>query len=73
MPTDPGLMARWDDSDLRSCLSEINRVISEIVHSDVLLSADLKWDKGRKTQFANIVKEFVDRLGPDFLACLVLM
>ena len=65
LPTDPGLMAGWDDSDLRSCLSEIDRVIRETVHSDVLLSADLNWDMSRKTQFANIVKEFVDR------SCLV--
>ena len=35
----------------------------ETVHSDVLLSADLNWDKKRKTQFANIVNEFVDRSG----------
>ena len=63
LPTDPGLKAGWDDSDLRSCLSEIDRVIRETRHSDVLLSADLNWDKERKTQFANTVKEFVDRSG----------
>ena len=63
LPTDPGLMAGWDDSELRKCLSEIERVIQGTTHSDVLLSADLNWDTSRKTQFANVVKEFVARTG----------
>ena len=41
LPTDPGLMGGWDDSELKKCLSEIERVIRETTHSDVLLSADL--------------------------------
>jgi hypothetical protein len=38
-------------------------VIQGTTHSDVLLSADLNWDTERKTQFANIMKEFVARTG----------
>lgn len=40
LPTDPGLMAGWDDTELRECLSEIERVIRVTKHSDVLLAAD---------------------------------
>ena len=64
LPNDPGLMAGLDDSELRKCLSEIERVMKEsTAHSDVLLSADLNWDTERKTQFANIMKEFVVKTG----------
>ena len=61
LPNDPGLMRGWDDSELQKCLSEIERVIRETTHSDVLLSADLNWDTERKTQFSNFMKEFVAR------------
>ena len=63
LPTDPGLMGGWDDSELRKCLSEIERVIRVTAHSDVLLSADLNWDTNRKTQFSKVVREFVERSG----------
>ena len=63
LPTDTGAMAGWDDTELRQCLSEIERVVRDTRHSDVLLAADLNWDPVRITQFANIVKEFVSRSG----------
>ena len=63
LPNDPGLMRGWDDSELQKCLSEIERVIRETTHNDVLLSADLNWDTDRKTQFSNFMKEFVARTG----------
>ena len=63
LPTDPGLMTGWDETNLLECLSEIEKVIRDTNHSDVLLSADLNWDPVRRTQFANTVKDFVGRTG----------
>ena len=63
LPTDPGLMAGWDETNLQECLSEIEKVIRVTEHTDGLLAADLNWDPVRKTQFANIVKDFVVRSG----------
>ena len=63
LPTDPGLMAGWDETNLLDCLSEIEKVIRDTRHSDVLLSADLNWDPVRRTEFANTVKDFVGRTG----------
>ena len=63
LPTDPGLMAGWDDTNLCDCISEIEKVIRVTKHTDVLLAADLNWDPVRNTQFANTVKDFVTRSG----------
>ena len=63
LPTDPGLMAGLDDTNLCDCISEIEKVIRETSHTDVLLAADLNWDLVRRTQFANTVRDFVERSG----------
>ena len=61
LPTDPQLMRNFDDTQLQSCLAEVENIISNTVHDDIVWGADLNWDMARNTQFAQVVSSFMER------------
>ena len=62
LPTDPQLVGGYDDSDLQDVLAEVDSILRNCNYTDLVWGSDLNWDMRRNTYFANIVKEFVNRL-----------
>ena len=61
-PTDPQLMRDFDDTELQSCLSEVENIIINTNHDDIVWGSALNWDMARNTQFARTVSSFIERL-----------
>ena len=62
LPTDPRLVRNFDDTELQSCLSEVENIITNTVHNDIIWGSDLNWDMARNSQFSQIVARFMERL-----------
>ena len=63
MPTDPKRLTKYDDSELREALLEVETIISGGNFTDVIWGGDLNWDMSRVTYFARTMASFVERLG----------
>ena len=61
LPTGPQTVRNYDDSELQSCLSEVENIITNTVHTDIVWGSDLNWDMARNSQFALIVSRFMER------------
>ena len=55
-------MRQFDDTELQSCLTEVESIITNTVHDDIIWGSDLNWDMLRNSQFAQIVGRFMERL-----------
>ena len=62
LPTDPQTIRQYDDTELQSCLAEVENIITNTVHSDIVWGSDLNWDMARNSRFAQIVSGFMERL-----------
>ena len=61
LPTDPQLMRNYDDSELQGCLAEVDNIITNTQHDNIVWASDLNWDLTRNTMFAQTVSRFMDR------------
>ena len=62
LPCDTQRIAGWDDSELRLCLIEVEGIILNTNHTDLVWGSDLNWDMSRRTQFSGVMKEFMNKL-----------
>ena len=62
MPTDPQTI-QYDNQELLSVLSEIEKIMDTAGYDDVLWMGDFNWDKDRNSGFADTMENFVNRLG----------
>ena len=60
LPTDPQ-QRNFDDTELQNSLTEVDNIITNTVHDDIVWGSDLNWDMARNTQFAQIVSRFMER------------
>ena len=61
-PTDPQLVGDYDDTELQSCLTEIESILSSTDYTDIVWGSDINWDMSRNTKFAQTVSSFLQRL-----------
>ena len=62
LPTDPQNIRQYDDTELQSCLSEVENIVTNTEHNDIVWGSDLNWDMARNSQFAQIVSRFIEKL-----------
>ena len=62
LPTDPQNIRQYDDTELQSCLTEVENIVTNTAHTDIVWGADLNWDMARNTQFALTVSRFMEKL-----------
>lgn len=61
-PTDPGTKD-FDDLELLNVLHDLENIIENSDHDDILLGGDLNWDPSRITGFADTMKRWTDKFG----------
>ena len=61
-PTDPQNIGNYDDTDLLSCLTEVETILKNTSYSDVVWGSDINWDMSRNTKFAKTVSEFLKNM-----------
>ena len=63
LPTDPQTVVRYDDTELLEVLAEVESILSSVPHTDVVWAGDLNWEISRRSAFAGIVADFVEKVG----------
>ena len=62
LPTDPQTL-QIENEELSTVLEEIENILDSNVYDDCLLGGDFNFDPRRNTGFANIVHEFLEKIG----------
>ena len=62
LPTDPQ-NGEFDSNELLEVLAEVESIMDSEVFDDVLWQGDLNWDISRNSEFSNIMKRFMNRIG----------
>ena len=62
LPVDPQLTRNLDDIELQGCLNEVETIITNTAHDDIIWGSDLNWDLTRNTQFSQIMRRFMEKL-----------
>ena len=63
MPCDPGPAdAAWDDTDLITCLGQVESLLTSTTYDENVWGKDLNWSMERNTRFARIMSSFIARL-----------
>jgi hypothetical protein len=62
MPCDPQLQS-YDDTELLTVLSEMERLVAAATDCEVVWAADLNWDRSRNNQFTRTVAAALERMG----------
>ena len=63
MPCDPGPAdAAWDDTDLITCLGQVESLLTSTTYDENVWGKDLNWSMERNTRFARILSSFIARL-----------
>ena len=62
LPTDPQNIRQFDDTELQSCLSEVENIVTNTSHTDIVWGSDLNWDMTRNSRFSQIVSGFMEKL-----------
>ena len=62
LPTDPQ-RADYDTTELLEILGEVEILLTSIQFNDVVWAGDLNWDMTRNSNFAKVVRGFVQRMG----------
>ena len=61
LPTDPLTIRQYDDTELQKCLSEVENIVTNTVHTDIVWGSDLNWERSRNSKSFNIVSTFMER------------
>ena len=62
LPTDPQ-NGTFDDSELLEVLAEVESIMDKAQFDDILWQGDLNWDMSRNSEFAIVMRRFMDRIG----------
>ena len=62
-PTDPGPVADWDETELVTCLAQVESLLSNNNYNECVWGGDINWSMQRNTRFAGIMGAFTARLG----------
>ena len=63
LPTDPGPVAAWDETELVTSLAEVESLLANTNYDECVWAGDLNWSMQRHTRFAGILGAFTARLG----------
>ena len=62
MPTDPQKI-NYDDTDLISILSDLEKIIETTSFDEIILGADFNWDRTRTNGFVACMERWVEKVG----------
>ena len=61
-PCDPQL-ANFDSTELVTLLTELELIMDNNHFDDVIIGADLNWDRARNSEFSLLMEQFVNKIG----------